>query len=197
MKRRKKGLLFAKRLAGGVRRRLLWYCGKYRFARPGGPAPKPRCIHAACAVPLERGEEARLGAMADRLNGVVLWPGETLSLWRVLGRRCRRQDVNRLASQLLWMSLHTPLTVEECCLSGGDGTAVGAACAYPQHDLMLTNDTSRCFQLQLEVSGGELRGAWLCDYEPYVHYRVVERGRRALYRQMLNPDGVVLLEEAV
>ena len=134
--------------------------------------------------------------MAARLDGAILRPGETLSFWRGLGQRYRRQKADRLAELLLWISLHTPLTVEECQLSGGD-SAVDVACTYPEHDLMLTNDTSQCFQLHLETKNGTLQGQWLCDYEPYVHYQVVGRGRSALYRQMLNPDGVVLLEEAV
>ncbi|MCI9678930.1 MAG: hypothetical protein HFF77_08140 [Oscillospiraceae bacterium] len=189
-------LRYVRRLTAAGRRQLLWRCGKYRFARPGRSAPRLRCIHASHTVPLATGEAAGLAAMAARLDGVTLRPGETLSCWRALGRRHRKENADQLAGLLLWMSLHTPLTVEECRLSGGEG-APGAACVYPEHDLMLTNDTSQCFQLRLEVRDGALRGQWLCDYEPYVHYQVVDRGPSAFYRQMLNPDGVVLLEEAV
>lgn len=195
MRRQRWLLKSMKRLAGVVRRQLLWRCGKYRFARTRAPGLCLCCIHASHAAGLKRGEEPRLRALAAQLDGLLLRPGETFSCWRTLGWQYRGGDADELAGLLLWMALHTPLTVEECHLSGGDGSAVGAACVYPQRDLMLTNDTSQCFQLRLEVSGGELRGAWLCDYEPYVHYQVVGRGQ--LYRQMVNPYGEVLLEEAV
>ena len=146
-------LRYVRRLTAAGRRQLLWRCGKYRFARPGRSAPRLRCIHASHTVPLASGEAAGLAAMAARLDGVTLRPGETLSCWRALGRRHRKENADQLAGLLLWMSLHTPLTVEECRLSGGEG-APGAACVYPEHDLMLTNDTSQCFQLRLEVRDG-------------------------------------------
>lgn len=67
-----------------------------------------------------------------RLDGIVLYPGETFSYWRLIGKPTRRKgyrdgmvlflgrigsDVGgglcQLSNLIFWMTLHTPLTVVE------------------------------------------------------------------------------------
>ena len=78
----------------------LWYFGGIRFARRR-PAPECRCLHFAHRTPLLRKLRAvdmryqhnkivNLRIAAARLDGVVLRPGETLSYWRLIGRRDAR-----------------------------------------------------------------------------------------------------------
>lgn len=231
------------------RRYLLWALGGYRFARARQPWADLPYVHASHATPLLRqlrnvdmqyqyNKITNLRLAAERLDGLILRPGETLSYWRLIGRPtykkgyldglvlyCGHFDyavgggLCQLSNLLFWMTLHTPLTVVERYRHSHDvfpdsgrtqPFGSGATCAYPHRDLVITNDTDRTFQLRVRVGDTCLEGAWRCDYEPYVHYQVVEREHEIrpeffggysrhnkLYRQMLNPDGEVLYEELI
>jgi len=227
------------------RRRLLWASGKYRFARNRLTDSLLPCVHAGHATPLERGfagtdpvaqanKAANLALAADTLNGLILRPGETMSFWKCLGKPTEDKGYRQAASPvedagemsgglcqlsnlLFWMTLHTPLTVDERYRHNYDlfpdegrtqPFGSGATCIYPHRDLMITNDTAHTFQLCLSIANGELKGQGRCDYDPDSRDRVVERDHEIrlssmggysrhnrLYRQGLNPDGEVLFEE--
>ena len=185
---------------------------------------------------LQQNKVTNLKLAAGQLDGVVIRPGEIFSYWYLIGKPSRRKGYRegmilrsgkvcagvggglcQLSNLIYWMALHSPLTVVERHRHGYDvfpdakrtqPFGSGATCAYPHADLMLTNDTGRTFQLRLRVGEECLEGAWRCDYEPYVHYQVVEREHEIrpeffggysrhnkLYRQTLNPEGEVLCEE--
>lgn len=230
-----------------LRRYLLWASGKYRFARVRAAGEELPFVYARHATPLLRqlkdvdmqyqyNKISNLRLAVERLDGLMLEPGQTMSYWKLIGRPtyekgyldglvlyCGHFDyavgggLCQLSNLIFWMTLHTPLTVEERYRHSHDvfpdsnrtqPFGSGATCAYPHRDLMITNDTGHRFQLRLRVGEENLEGEWRCDYEPYVRYRIVERDHEIrseyfggysrhnkLYRQALNPDDELLYEE--
>lgn len=196
------------------RRYVLWACGKYRFARERERGRDLPYVHASHATPLLRqlrdvdmqyqyNKIANLKLAVERLDGLMLRPGETMSYWKLIGRPTYKKGYRdglvlycgrygsgvggglcQLSNLIFWMTLHTPLTVTERYRHSHDvfpdsnrtqPFGSGATCAYPHRDLMITNDTDHVFQLRLRVGSEQLEGEWRCGYEPYVHYQVVER----------------------
>jgi len=225
------------------RRYLLWISGKYRFAKKHLTDRQLPCIHAGHRLPLycdgrdadpadRENKRVNLNLAIRELDGLLLRPGETMSFWKCLGRPTDGKGYReaqgplvrevggglcQISDLLFWMTMHTPLTVDERYRHNVDlypeegdtqPFGSGATCIYPRRDLMVTNDTCHTFQLRVWVEGDELKGQWRCDYDPYIRYRVVERDHQIrmnstgsyvrhnrLYRQGLNPDGEVLFEE--
>lgn len=121
---------------------------------------------------LQRNKIVNLKLAVDKLDGVVLYPGETFSYWRLIGKPTRKKgylegmvlflgrigsDVGgglcQLSNLVFWMTLHTPLTVVERYRHSHDvfpdaGRAQpfgsGATCAYPHRDLMIRIRRSSC-----------------------------------------------------
>lgn len=155
---------------------------------------------------LQRNKIVNLKLAVDKLDGVVLYPGETFSYWRLIGKPTRKKgylegmvlflgrigsDVGgglcQLSNLIFWMTLHTPLTVVERYRHSHDvfpdaGRAQpfgsGATCAYPHRDLMIRNDTDQAFQLCLQVGEIHLEGAWRAARPPEVQYKIVEKDAR-------------------
>jgi vancomycin resistance protein VanW len=139
----------------------------------------------------------------DRLDGLLLQPGETFSFWKLVGKPTRHKgyldgmvlflghigyDIGgglcQLTNLIFWMTLHTPLTVTERYRHSHDvfpdsnrtqPFGSGATCAYPHRDLMIRNDTDQTFQLRVRVGTENLEGKWLAERPPEVRYEVVER----------------------
>lgn len=125
-----------------MRRRILWWSGKWKFAKP---RPEAECPYlcAAHATPLLRklkkldmylqeNKIHNLSLAIPRLDGVVLRPGETLSYWQRIGNPTARKGYRegmqlkngqvstavggglcQCSNLLYWITLHTPLTVTE------------------------------------------------------------------------------------
>lgn len=197
-----------------ARRYLLWCSGKYRFAKSRERRDVLPCVAAGHATPLLRklrdvdmeyqyNKETNLRLAVDRLDGLLLRPGETLSYWRRIGQPTYRKGyldglvlycgqihyavgggLCQLSNLLFWMTLHTPLTVVERYRHSHDvfpdsnrtqPFGSGATCAYPHRDLMIRNDTDQTFQLRLRVGEEALEGQWRCERPLTVRYRIVER----------------------
>ena len=155
---------------------------------------------------LQENKAVNLKLASAQLDGVVLWPGETLSYWRLIGKPSRRKgyregmvlflghvgsDVGgglcQLSNFIFWMTLHTPLTVVERYRHSHDvfpdvnrtqPFGSGATCAYPHRDLMIRNDTGQPFQLCLRVDETYLRGEWRSMMPSDRRYEIVERDAR-------------------
>ncbi len=196
------------------RRYLLWCSPRYRWAKrqPGSdPLPELQFAHATPLRRNLRGEEEQLQEnkivnlqlAVQRLNGVILYPGETFSYWRLIGNPSRRKGyldgmvlflgqigsgvgggLCQLSNLVFWMALHTPLTVVERYRHSHDvfpdanrtqPFGSGATCAYPHRDLMIRNDTDRPFQLLLRVGETHLEGEWRSVVPPTYRFEIVER----------------------
>lgn len=198
------------------RRYLLWCSPRYRWAskRQSIPLPHRQATHATPLYRHLRGEEMELQQnkvinlqlAAAKLNGVLLYPGETFSYWRLIGKPSRKKgyregmvlflgrigsDVGgglcQLSNLIFWMTLHTPLTVVERYRHSHDvfpdsnrtqPFGSGATCAYPHRDLMIRNDTDRIYQLCVHLTETHLEGEWRAEAPPEFQYRILERNPR-------------------
>lgn len=198
------------------KRYLLWCSPAFRWAKIRQEQRLPQ-IQATHATPLRRqlrGEEMKwqenkvvnLKLAVARLDGLVIYPGETFSYWKLIGNPSRSKgykegmvlflgciggDVGgglcQLSNLIFWMTLHTPLTVMERYRHSHDvfpdsnrtqPFGSGATCAYPHRDLMIRNDTDQPFQLCLRVSETHLEGQWRAMRAPEYRYEILEKDAR-------------------
>lgn len=199
-----------------ARRYALWRSPGYRWAKERRQDSLPY-LQASHKTPLlrhlrgedmelQRNKVVNLRLAVEKLDGVLLRPGETLSYWRLIGKPSARRgylpgmvlflgrigsDVGgglcQLSNLIFWMTLHTDLTVVERYRHSHDvfpdaqrtqpfGT--GATCAYPHRDLMLRNDTQETYQLRLRVGEKNLEGQWLATAPPLHRFEIQERDAR-------------------
>ena len=199
-----------------ARRYALWRSPRYRWAKERRQDSLPY-LQASHKTPLlrhlrgedmelQRNKVVNLRLAVEKLDGVLLRPGETLSYGRLIGKPSARRgylpgmvlflgrigsDVGgglcQLSNLIFWMTLHTDLTVVERYRHSHDvfpdahrsqpfGT--GATCAYPHRDLMLRNDTQETYQLRLWVGEKNLEGQWLATAPPVHRFEIQERDAR-------------------
>lgn len=197
-------------------RYLLWQSPGYVWAkeRKEERLPYVQFSHATPLIRNLRGDQLEwqknkvinLRLAVEKLDGLILHPGETFSYWKLIGKPSKRKgyregmvlflgkigsDIGgglcQLSNLIFWMTLHTPLTVVERyrhshdVFPDADRTqpfGSGATCAYPHRDLMIRNDTDQSFQLCLRVGERHLEGEWRALRAPQVRFRIVERDAR-------------------
>ena len=152
---------------------------------------------------LQYNKIVNLKIAVPRINQVTLYPGQTLSYWKVIGRPTKRKGylegmvlkdgsfyaqtgggLCQLSNLIYWITIHTPLTVIERHRHGHDvfpdsnrtqPFGSGATCYYNYRDLMIKNNTDQVFQLNLEVTECDLKGSWMSDKKPLYTYEVYEK----------------------
>ena len=199
------------------KRYLLWLSPRFHWAkkRLREPLPVRQTGH---ATPLlrrlsskeesawQQNKVVNLRLASAHLDGVVIYPGETFSYWKLIGRPSARRGYRvgmvlflgqvgggvggglcQLSNLIFWMTLHTPLLVVERYRHSHDvfpdtnrtqPFGSGATCAYPHRDLMIYNPTDQPFQLRVRVGETHLEGEWRGLRPPQVRYEVVERDAR-------------------
>lgn len=198
------------------KRYLLWCFGSFRWAklRQKELLPFSQISHGTPLRRQLRGDQmewqenkvTNLKIAVERLNGIVLHPGETFSYWKLIGKPSKRKgykegmvlflgqiggDIGgglcQLSNLIFWMTLHTPLTVIERYRHSHDvfpdsnrtqPFGSGATCAYPHRDLMIRNDTDRPYQLCLRVGDTQLEGEWRSVSAPEVAFEIIEKDAR-------------------
>lgn len=136
------------------------------------------------------------------IDGVVIRPGETFSIWKMVGRPSAKKGYKtgmmihngkvsegiggglcQLGNLIYWMALHTPLTITERWRHSFDvfpdvnrtiPFACGATLAYNYIDLQLTNNTDKTFKINLWLDEEFLHGTIRCDQEVTQKYEVYE-----------------------
>ncbi len=197
-------------------RRKLWWLTQLNHLRlkKSEPLPYPQASH---KTPLLRklrdvdmqyqyNKIVNLKIAVQKLDGLVLQPGETFSYWFLLGKPTYRKGyidgmvlhngtyspgvgggLCQLSNLIYWITLHAPLTVEERHRHGYDvfpdsnrtqPFGSGATCFYPHGDLMIRNDTDQPFQLHLRVGEKYLEGQWRAVFPPDRRYEVIEKEHR-------------------
>ncbi len=194
------------------KRRLEWLAKARTYARP---ARETRLEHSIFShrsmllrplkdveMYLQHNKITNLRLAIKRIDGVVIRPGETFSVWRLVGRPSARRGfldglvlhngriekgigggLCQLGNLLYWMALHSPLTIAERFRHGFDvfpdvnrtiPFACGATLAYNYIDLQLRNDTSDTYQIKLWLDDEYLHGELLADKPPESNYDVFE-----------------------
>lgn len=157
---------------------------------------------------LQVNKVTNLRLAADKINGVVIKPGQTFSLWKLVGRPTAKKgylegmvlkdgkaksDIGgglcQMANLLYWMALHTPLMVTERHHHSFDafpdsGRALpfgsGATIFYNYLDLQFYNPTNVSFQIKVNVTSEHLKGEVRADCELDYAYHVIEKDHRYL-----------------
>lgn len=212
-KHRSKLRLIAGKAYYTFKRYLFWTFGGLHFAKQQLQVsfPYPYFSHSTpllrhlkdVDMVLQYNKITNLKLAVQKLDHVVLYPGETLSYWKQIGRPTKRKGylegmvlfcgtfgpgigggLCQLSNLIYWMSLHTPLSVTERYRHSFDvfpdskrtqPFGSGATCYYNFRDLMIRNNTGQPFELCLEVTGTELTGCWKSDRPPLYRYRVYEK----------------------
>jgi vancomycin resistance protein VanW len=195
-----------------LRRRLEWLANARTFARP---RPQTHLEHSIIRhrstllrplkdveMYLQHNKVMNLGLAIEQIDGVVIRPGETFSVWRLVGKPSASRGfleglvlhngriekgigggLCQLGNLLYWMALHSPLTIAERYRHGFDvfpdinrtiPFACGATLAYNYIDLQLRNDTTNTFQIKLWLDDEYLHGELLGDKPLDDRYEVFE-----------------------
>ena len=155
---------------------------------------------------LQVNKVTNLRIAAEKLNGLLIRPGETFSFWRSIGRPTESEGyltgmlladgavkegigggLCQMANLLYWMALHSPLTVVERHHHSLDvfpdsGRTLpfgsGASVFFNYIDLQFRNDTATTFRLRVWVDTHHLHGELHVDALPALAYHVEERDHR-------------------
>lgn len=200
----------------GVMRRLLWLSMAHKFARVRTEEPlKYLCF--SHKTPLRRqlkdvdmwlqeNKIINLKLATSRIHGVLIYPGEVFSYWRLIGKPSRAKGYAKgmvlrngtfhpgtggglcqLSNMIFWMAAHSPLTVVERHRHSYDvfpdanrtqPFGSGATCYYPHGDLMLRNDTENVYQILVTVGKDYLEGELRVSAPMTEKYRVKEKNHR-------------------
>ncbi|UMZ73428.1 VanW family protein [Natranaerofaba carboxydovora] len=139
----------------------------------------------------------------QKINKIVINPGETFSFWRLIGKPSKRNGYRtgmvlsygqiiegiggglcQLSNLIYWMTLHTPLTIKERYRHTYDvfpdanrvlPFGSGATCSYNYIDLQICNETDQSYQLIVYLTDDYLVGEWRSETEPCHSYEVYEK----------------------
>ena len=151
---------------------------------------------------LQHNKITNLKIAISSLDKVVIKPGQTFSIWKLVGRPTKSKgyleglslnddkiakDIGgglcQLGNLLYWMVLHTPLTIKERWRHSYDvfpdvnrtiPFACGATLSYNYIDLVLENNTSHNFQINLWLDKEYLNGEVTCDCDLKTTYEIFE-----------------------
>lgn len=196
-----------------ARRHCLWIKMRKSFASGFADEPLPFLYYQHKTILLRKLQDVdmwmqhnkikNLTLAAQRLNGLILRPGEIFSYWKLIGHPSKAKGyvagmvlhngsfgagigggLCQLSNLIFWMTVHTPLTVIERHRHGFDvfpdsnrtqPFGSGATCFYPHGDLMIQNDTQETYQLLISVGEVFLEGEWRVSAQPQNRYEIVER----------------------
>ncbi len=195
-----------------LKRRLEWTKNSRRFAKPRHDTDLPHSVftHRSMLLRplkdvemyLQHNKITNLRLAISRIDGTVIKPGETFSIWRLVGRPTASRGfleglvlhdgriekgigggLCQLGNLLYWIALHSPLTVTERYRHSFDvfpdinrtiPFACGATLAYNYIDLQIRNDTLDSFQIKLWLDEEYLNGKLLSERQPEFSYEVFE-----------------------
>ena len=201
-----------------VRRTWSWWRGTESWAGPGSLNLPTHRVKAHKSLLLRELGESEMWLQHNKVHnlrlacasvdGVVIGPGETFSFNRVVGNATRRRGfvdgmklsngqakagvgggLCQLANLLVWMFMHSPLTMVERSEHSFDPFpdngrvlpwGVGCSIVYNYVDLVVRNDTEAAFVLSVGVGEKYLEGELRSDRELPHTYSVHARNEEFL-----------------
>ena len=195
------------------RRNVEWYTSNTRFAkaRPSEQLPVIVFQHQTPLLRqlkgvdmwLQHNKVKNLSIAVEKINNIVIQPGETFSYWKLIGNPTRHKGyvdgmvlhyggfhpgvgggLCQLSNLIYWMTLHTPLTVVERHRHSYDvfpdsnrtqPFGSGATCVYNYVDLQIRNDNIEPFQLCVRLTDENLVGEWRAALAWDYTYEVYEQ----------------------
>lgn len=195
-----------------LRRHLRDFLSKEEFAAHRQEEPLPNMVKEHSSVLIRRlhGVDIRLQEnkvtnirlACEKLNGLVIYPGQTFSLWKTLGKTTAKKGYKeglvitggkvgsgigggmcQMGNLIHWLVLHSPLKVTELhhhsdALFPDERRKVpfgtGTSVCYNHVDYRFKNETDQPVQLLTWIDGDELRGE-LRSVRPFPFtYRLLE-----------------------
>lgn len=199
-----------------LKRKLKWYFSDTKFAKVDNSLKCPYSLIEHKSTLLRKLKDVDMYLQYNKItnlklaiapiDGVVIRPGETFSIWKMVGRTSARKGYKvgmmihngkvseavggglcQLGNLLYWMALHTPLTVTERWRHSFDvfpdvnrtvPFACGATLAYNYIDLQLKNNTDKTFKINLWLDEEYLHGCIKSDQPIDAKYEVYEKDHR-------------------
>jgi len=152
---------------------------------------------------LQHNKVTNLKIAISHLDKVVIKPGQTFSIWRLVGRPTKSKGyldgitlhngkiskdtgggLCQLGNLIYWLALHTPLTIKERWRHSYDvfpdinrtiPFACGATLSYNYIDLQLVNNTDNYFQINLWLDKEYLNGEITCNADLKTKYDIYEK----------------------
>ena len=136
---------------------------------------------------LQENKATNLALAVSHIDGLLIHPGETFSIWKLVGRTTRRKGYKeglviakgepsqgigggmcQLSNLIHWMVIHSELTITEHHHHDGLDLfpdygrqipfGTGTSISYNYLDYRVRNNTANTYQLRLRVDGEYLRG---------------------------------------
>ncbi|MEY3237356.1 MAG: hypothetical protein RI883_1457 [Bacteroidota bacterium] len=195
-----------------LKRQIKWKFGDLKFAKIHGDIKlnNPIIQHKSILkrqlkdvdMYLQHNKVTNLKIAISHIDKVVILPGQTFSIWKLVGRPTKSKGyldglilhngktlkgtgggLCQLGNLLYWMALHSPLTITERWRHGYDvfpdvnrtiPFACGATLSYNYIDLQLKNNTDLEFQINLWLDKNNLNGEICSNKELKLKYEIVE-----------------------
>jgi len=160
---------------------------------------------------LQENKRTNLRIAIEKLNNTIIYPGETFSLWKQVGRPTARKGyleglvlnqgkidkgigggLCQLGNLLFWIFAHSPLEITERYRHGFDvfpdvnrkvPFGAGATLSYNYIDLQIHNSSDNTYQLKLWLDDTHLHGQLNSKNEVKEKYTIEERNH--LFKQQL------------
>lgn len=204
-------------------------CSRQSFARRRQSGALPNVVKGHCSImrrnltgvdpQLQQNKIQNLTIAAQKVNGLVIYPGEVFSFWRTVGSATRRKGylegltisngttgkgvgggLCQLANLIHWLVLNSPLTVTELhhhsdALFPDERRTVpfgtGTSVFYKNIDYRFKNTTDQPVQLLIWISGDELCGELRSLHAFPNRYRLTEENSHYAHE----PDGYYRLSQ--
>jgi len=152
---------------------------------------------------LQENKKTNLSIAASQIHNVIIKPGETFSVWKLVGQPSKRKgyleglvlnqgmidkDIGgglcQLGNLLFWIFAHSPLTITERHRHGYDvfpdinrkvPFGAGATLSYNYIDFQVENKTDITFQIKLWLDETHLNGQLLSSSDLVNKYYIEER----------------------
>ena len=180
-----------------LKRHLKDYRQKTRFAKERTETSLPALIYRHSSLirrrlgnvnmQLQENKATNLALAVSHIDGLIIRPGETFSVWRQIGRTTKRKGYKegltiakgqpsqgiggglcQLSNLIHWMVLHSELTITEHHHHDGLDLfpdfgrqipfGTGTSISYNYLDYRVKNETANTYQLRLWVDGEHLHG---------------------------------------
>ena len=151
---------------------------------------------------LQENKVTNIMLACNKINGIIIHPGETFSYWRTVGRATKKEGYKeglviggngmtsgyggglcQMANMIHWLVLNSPLDVTELhhhsdALFPDERRRVpfgtGTSICYNNVDYRFKNNTDQDVQILVWVENGELCGELRCKREFPCRYKIVE-----------------------
>ncbi|NQX82487.1 MAG: VanW family protein [Flavobacteriaceae bacterium] len=151
---------------------------------------------------LQDNKRVNLSIAIQKINNILIKPGETMSFWKLVGKPTKRKGyldglvldsgkitkgtgggLCQLGNLLFWIFAHSHLEIVERYRHGFDvfpdvnrkvPFGSGATLSYPHIDLCIKNTTKNTYQLKLWLDKKYLNGSLLCETDTNSTFEVIE-----------------------